>query len=258
MISLMKIISYNVNGIRAALRKGLDEWLQKAAPDVLCIQESKAQPEQIDQAYFAELGYQSHWHSAQKKGYSGVGILSRQAPDYVEAGTGLDYIDQEGRVIRADFGELTVLSVYVPSGTTGGPRQEVKMRFLEDFQRYVLHLRASRPQLVLCGDFNICHTEIDIHNPKQNQKTSGFLPEERAWVSQFLEQGFVDAFRHLHPGEPDHYSWWSYRANARARNKGWRIDYNFLSQPLAARLQHARILNQAYHSDHCPVLVGVE
>jgi exodeoxyribonuclease-3 len=193
MISLMKIISYNVNGIRAALRKGLDEWLQKAAPDVLCIQESKAQPEQIDQAYFAELGYQSHWHSAQKKGYSGVGILSRQAPDYVAAGTGLDYIDQEGRVLRADFGDLTVLSVYVPSGTTGGPRQEVKMRFLEDFQRYVLHLRASRPQLVLCGDFNICHTEIDIHNPKQNQNTSGFLPEERAWVSQFLEQGFIDA-----------------------------------------------------------------
>lgn len=251
----MRILSYNVNGIRAARRKDLDRWLQSAQPDVLALQETKAQPEQIDEESFRKLGYRGYWHSAEKKGYSGVGLLCRKAPLHVEYGTGIDYIDREGRVIRADYENISILSIYVPSGTTGGPRQDVKMAFLKDFENYILQLREERPQLVLSGDFNICHTELDIHNPRQNQKTSGFLPEEREWVSHFLKQGFVDSFRETHPGEADHYSWWSYRANSRARNKGWRIDYNFISAPLKSQIKDARILNQAYHSDHCPVLV---
>lgn len=253
----MRILSYNVNGIRAARRKDLDSWLKAAQPDVLALQETKARPEQIEEESFQDLGYSCYWHSAEKKGYSGVGLLCRQKPKHVEYGTGIDFIDREGRVIRADFDDLSVLSIYVPSGTTGGPRQDVKMAFLEKFEDYILKLKESQPHLVLCGDFNICHTELDIHNPKQNQKTSGFLPEEREWVTHFLERGFVDSFREIHPGEADHYSWWSYRANSRPRNKGWRIDYNFLTTELKPRLRDARILHQAHHSDHCPVLVDV-
>lgn len=254
----MKIISYNVNGIRAAKKKGFDQWLAAAEPEVLCLQETKAQPEQIETDSFAQLGYKSYWHSAEKKGYSGVGLLSKQEPSAVVVGTGIDYIDREGRVIRADFGKLSVMSVYVPSGSSGVERQAFKMRFLEDFQNYLQELRQERPQLVVCGDYNICHTEIDIHNPKQNKDTSGFLPEEREWMSAFLADGFIDSFRQLHPGLTDQYSWWSYRANARANNKGWRIDYNMASKPLEDRLMGAQILSQAKHSDHCPVVLELK
>lgn len=253
----MKIVSYNVNGIRAAERKGLSSWLQEAKADVVLIQETKAQPEQIDQKVYEEIGYSCYWHSAEKKGYSGVGILAKQQPDHVEIGCGIDYIDQEGRVLRADFGDLSIMSVYVPSGSSGDARQDLKMQFLGDFQAYIAQLLQERPKLIIGGDFNICHTEIDIHNPKSNKDTSGFLPEERAWVSEFLSEGLIDSFRHFYPDKVDQYSWWSYRANARANNKGWRIDYNMASEALREHLSDAAIWPDAKHSDHCPVSVDL-
>mgnify|MGYP000066980286 CR=1 FL=1 len=255
---LVKLISYNVNGIRAAKRKGFDEWLAAAQPDVLGLQETKAQPEQIETEAFEKLGYQSYWHSAQKKGYSGVGILSKHKPLHVEYGTGIDYIDVEGRVIRADFENFSFISAYFPSGSSGDHRQEVKMQFLADFEAYVNQLKKELPGLIIGGDYNICHTEIDIHNPKQNKDTSGFLPEERDWMSGFLNTGFIDSFRHVHGPEPHQYSWWSYRANARANNKGWRIDYHMVSEALAPQITGAQILSKAMHSDHCPVLLELK
>ena len=254
----MKIFSYNLNGIRAAMRKGLVDWLKEANPDVLLIQETKAQPEQIEQEEFEALGYHCYWHSAEKKGYSGVGILCKLKPDHIEVGCGMDYIDQEGRILGADFGDLSIMSVYVPSGSSGDARQDLKMKFLGDFQEYIRGLLKERPQLIIGGDFNICHTEIDIHNPKSNKDTSGFLPEERAWLSDFLKEGLIDSFRQFHEGEVDRYSWWSYRANARANNKGWRIDYQMAGEALKERLNGAEIWPDAMHSDHCPVSVEID
>ncbi len=254
----MKVYSYNVNGIRAAMRKGLLDWLKETAPDVLLIQETKAQPEQIEEEGFKDLGYQCYWHSAEKKGYSGVGILSKREPDHVEIGSGIDYIDAEGRILRADYGELSIMSVYVPSGSSGDVRQDLKMKFLGDFQKYIRDLLKDRPQLVIGGDFNICHTEIDIHNPKSNKDTSGFLPEEREWVSSFLEDGLIDTFRHVNAESLHRYSWWSYRANARANNKGWRIDYHMAGEALRNRIKGAEIWPDAKHSDHCPVSVELD
>lgn len=249
----MRVISYNVNGIRAAVKKGLMEWLEAANPDVLCLQETKAQPDQVDHELIKGSGYHGYYHSAQKKGYSGVAILTKQQPDHVEIGCGIDYIDFEGRIIRADYGDLSIMSVYIPSGTNM-ERQGLKMQFLEDFQNYINELRKERPKLIVCGDYNICHEAIDIHNPKQNANSSGFLPEEREWVSGFIESGFIDSFRYFNQ-EPHNYSWWSYRANARNNNKGWRIDYNMASTPLEDRLKRAAILPEAKHSDHCPILL---
>jgi exodeoxyribonuclease-3 len=250
----MKIISYNVNGVRAALSKGLAQWLEQESPDVLCLQETKAHKEQVDTSLFDQLNYHHYWHSAEKKGYSGVAILSKQEPDKVVEGCGIDYIDSEGRVLRADFGDISVLSLYFPSGSSGDLRQEVKMRFLEDFRQWVNELKKERPKLVLSGDYNICHEAIDIHDPIRNAKMSGFLPEERQWVTDFLSDGYVDSFRHL-VKEAHHYSWWSYRANARNNNKGWRIDYHMLSEALKDNLKGARILPEVKHSDHCPIVV---
>jgi exodeoxyribonuclease-3 len=253
-----KLISYNVNGIRAAKRKGFDEWLEASKADVVLIQETKAQPEQIEEEAFKELGYHSYWHSAEKKGYSGVGILSKEKPQHVEIGCGIDYIDQEGRIIRADFEDYSIMSVYIPSGSSGDSRQDLKVTFLNDFRNYILALLKEKPNLIIGGDFNICHTEIDIHNPKNNKNTSGFLAEERQWVSSFLEIGMNDSFRVLNPDLIDQYSWWSYRANARANNKGWRIDYQMVSDSLKARISGADILKDAMHSDHCPVVVELD
>lgn len=253
----MKIISYNVNGIRAAISKGFVDWLEQANPDVVCIQETKAQPEQIDTELLKSAGYESYMHSAVKKGYSGVAIFTKIKPDHIEIGCGIDYIDFEGRVIRADFGDVSVMSTYFPSGSSGDLRQEVKMRFLTDFQNYIEELKKTRPNLIIAGDYNICHEAIDIHDPVRNKNSSGFLPEEREWVSGFLKSGFIDTFRAFN-SEPDNYSWWSYRANARANNKGWRIDYQMASASLKARLKRATILPEAKHSDHCPILLEIE
>ena len=253
----MNIISYNVNGIRAALKKEFLDWLQQANPDVLCLQETKAHPEQLDLGVFEDAGYPYHyWFSAQKKGYSSVAVLSKEEPKNVDYGTGLDYMDFEGRNLRVDFEDVSVMSLYLPSGTNPA-RLEYKFAYMHDFQAYINNLKKELPNLIICGDYNICHQAIDIHDPIRNAKVSGFLPEERAWMDGFIQSGFVDSFRYLNT-EPNNYSWWSYRANSRANNKGWRIDYAMVSEPLATKISRAYILSQAFHSDHCPVGVTLD
>lgn len=250
----MKIISYNVNGIRAALKKGFLEWLVAANPDVICLQEIKAQEDQLDLSLFETAGYPyTYWFSAQKKGYSGVAILSKTKPKNIVFGTGIESMDFEGRNIRADFSDVSVMSLYLPSGTNI-QRLEHKFEYMDLFKSYIDELKKEVPNLVICGDYNICHEAIDIHDPVRNKNVSGFLPEERAWMSNFLKSGFVDAFRHLNKA-PHQYSWWSYRANARANNKGWRLDYTLVSTPLKENIKRAVILSEAVHSDHCPVLL---
>ena len=253
----MKIISYNVNGIRAALKKDFAAWLKNEKPDVICLQETKANKEQVDMAEIEALGYKCYWYSAQKKGYSGVAIFSLTEPDQVVYGMGIEKYDNEGRMIRADFGDLTVISSYFPSGTTGGPRQEFKEEYIKDMQIFIDKLKLERPNIILSGDYNICHTDIDIHNPKKQQKTSGFLPHERQWVSDFIASGFIDSFRLFNP-EPHRYSWWSYRAGSRPKNLGWRIDYHMISENLRNRIKSSNILEDVVHSDHCPIMVEVE
>lgn len=248
----MKVISYNVNGIRAAIKKGFLDWLKAANPDVICIQETKAQKEQLDLQLFEDIGYPYHyWFSAQKKGYSGVAVLSKHEPNKVTYGTGIETMDFEGRNLRLDFDDFSVMSLYLPSGTNS-LRLDFKLNYMAEFQEYVNQLKKELPNLLICGDYNICHEAIDIHNPIQNKNTSGFLPVEREWIDQFIKNGFVDTFRHLNK-EPHHYSWWSYRANSRNNNKGWRIDYCMASEPLISNIKRAYILPEAKHSDHAPI-----
>jgi len=253
----MRIISYNVNGIRAAISKGFLNWLQQANPDVICLQEIKATEDQIPLLDVELSGYPYHyWFPATKKGYSGVAILSKIKPNKVVFGTGIDHMDFEGRNLRADFDDFSVMSLYLPSGTNMD-RLDYKFQYMDEFQEYITNLKKEIPNLIICGDYNICHEAIDIHDPIRNKTVSGFLPEERAWLDKFIKNGFIDTFRFFNK-EPHHYSWWSYRANARANNKGWRIDYCLASEPLKDRLRRAVILPEAKHSDHCPVLVEID
>ena len=252
----MKIISYNVNGIRAALKKGFLDWLEAANPDVLCLQETKAHKDQLDLSLFEAAGYPYHyWFSAQKKGYSGVAVLCKAKPAEVVYGTGIDYMDFEGRNLLVRYPEISIMSMYLPSGTNQD-RLDFKFNYMDDFLDYTKSLKETDPNLVICGDYNICHQAIDIHDPVRNKNISGFLPEERAWLSALLESGFTDSFRQINTA-PDQYSWWSYRANSRANNKGWRLDYALVSSPLAAQISNAQILSAAVHSDHCPVTVEI-
>lgn len=253
----MKLFSYNVNGIRAAIKKGFLDWLKAANPDVICLQETKAHKEQLDLKLFEDLGYQYHyWFSAQKKGYSSVAILSKIKPNNIVYGTGIESMDFEGRNLRVDFDHFSLMSLYLPSGTNDA-RLSFKLNYMAAFQEYVNDLKKTIPNLIICGDYNICHTEIDIHNPKQNKNTSGFLPVEREWLTQFINSGFIDSFRHLNK-EPHNYTWWSYRANARNNNKGWRIDYFMVSEPLKNMIKRAYILPEAKHSDHCPIALEID
>ena len=254
---MTKIISYNVNGIRAATNKGLLDWVKENDFDIVSVQEIKAMKEQAPLALIEDLGYHHHWHSAEKKGYSGVATFSKNEPDNVIIGCGIEKYDREGRILRTDFGDVTLLNCYFPSGTTGGIRQDFKFEFLDDFFRWINELKKERPNLIIVGDYNIAHTEIDIHNPKSNKNSSGFLPEEREWMTKWFESGFTDAFRHANP-ELVQYSWWSYRANARANNKGWRIDYQSVSNPLKDKIKEAFQIKEAMHSDHCPVYLEID
>ena len=251
------IVSYNINGIRSVLRKDFDKWLAIYNPDIICLQEIKANKEQFNKEIFENLGYTCYVNSAQKAGYSGVAILSKIKPKKVEYGCGNYQIDIEGRLVRVDFKNYSVLSAYFPSGSSGDKRQEFKFMFLDFFQNYINELKQSIPNLIICGDFNICHKEIDIHNPKRNKNTSGFLIEERNWVTNFLNSGFIDSFRFFN-SDGNKYTWWSYRARARQKNLGWRIDYNMVSQSLEKYILDARILSDVVHSDHCPISLKIK
>jgi len=254
----MRIISYNVNGIRAAMKKGFIDWVATNPADVICLQETKANQEDVDVSAIEKMGYQTFWYSAQKKGYSGVAIFTKIKPDQVLYGNGIDQSDAEGRIIRADFGDITLINAYFPSGTSGEERQTYKYQWLDEFFTYVQELRKKRKKLIVTGDYNIAHTEIDIHDPKGNKKSSGFLPEERAWMDQFLANKWVDTFRHLHPEATGAYSWWSQRfPSVRLQNKGWRIDYISITDTLAPQLKAAAIYPDVKHSDHCPIYAEI-
>jgi exodeoxyribonuclease-3 len=251
----MKIISYNLNGIRSAMTKGLVDFVQAQKADVYCFQEVKATSDQVQAFLFEVIGYPyQFWFSAEKKGYSGVAIFSKIMPDLITYGFNHPEWDNEGRIIRADFGSTSIISVYMPSGSSGDERQAYKMRWLSFFDSYIKELKKTRSELIICGDYNICHKPIDIHDPISNKNSSGFLPEEREWMEQFIQSGFVDTFRNFYT-QPQQYSWWSYRANARNNNKGWRIDYCLVSDNLKPKLIDAGIMPEAKHSDHCPVWV---
>ncbi len=255
----IQLVSYNLNGIRAALKKDWLGWIDAHDFDIIGVQETKAQPEQVDLSGLSALGFEhQYWHSAQKKGYSGVAIFSKIKPDLVVEGMGIEQFDSEGRVIRADFGDWTVVNAYFPSGTSGDLRQSLKIEFLAAMFDWITALKKERPNLILQGDFNIANAEIDLHDPKKNQKTTGFLPEERAWMDKLWQVGgFVDSFRSQHP-ETEKYSWWSYRAAARSRNKGWRLDYQAVSSALAPRIVATDLLNEGVHSDHCACWLELE
>ncbi|AZQ43242.1 exodeoxyribonuclease III [Nonlabens ponticola] len=253
----MKIISYNVNGIRAAMKKDFIKWLKAADPDVLCLQEIKAMEDQIDTQAFTDAGYEyQYYYSAQKKGYSGTAIISKIKPNHVEYGTGIEMMDNEGRNLRADFDGFSVMSMYLPSGTSDA-RLDFKFEYMDLFLDYITELRKDIPNLIVCGDYNICHKAIDIHDPVRLKNTSGFLPEERAWMDKLVDSGFIDTFR-MFNDQAEQYSWWSYRGAARTRNKGWRLDYHMVTPPLEDKVKRALILSEAVHSDHCPVLVEID
>lgn len=254
----MKIITANLNGIRSAFRKGFFIWLAKQKPDVVCLQETKAQMNQLPDENLRLPGYHAYFHDAEKKGYSGVAIYSRQKPDKVITGLGFPCADSEGRYIQADFGHLSVASLYLPSGTSGEHRQAFKFDFMAQYYTHLQTISLSTRSFVICGDWNIAHKKIDLENWQGNQKNSGFLPEERAWLDDiFNTLGLVDAFRVLNQ-EPSQYTWWSARGQARAKNIGWRIDYQIVTQNLKNKIKEVAIYNQEFFSDHAPLIVDYD
>jgi exodeoxyribonuclease-3 len=254
----MRIISYNVNGIRAAISKGFPDWLKTNPADVICVQETKAQKDNVDHKLFNGLGYHDYWFSAQKKGYSGVAVFTKIIPDKVEYGNGHGPSDDEGRILQLDFKDVRLINAYFPSGTSGDERQEFKYKWLDDFLAWLNKLKKKHPKLILAGDYNIAHREIDIHDPKGNKNSSGFLPDERKWMDKFFASGWIDTFREFHP-EPHRYSWWSQRfPSVRLQNKGWRIDYINVTEPLKKQLKDAEIFPDVKHSDHCPVYLELK
>jgi len=251
----MKLLSWNVNGIRAIEKKGFFEWLLKESPDILCLQETKAAPGQLTEKFIQPPGYHSYWASAEKKGYSGVCIYTKIPPKSVSAGLGIKEFDTEGRTLVADYGDFILFNTYYPNGGAGNKRVPFKMKFYDAFLEKVEKLRKQKRKIIITGDVNTAHTEIDLARPKENVKNTGFLPEERQWVTQFIECGYVDTFRHF-TKEGGHYTWWDYFTAARKRDVGWRIDYFFVTENLLPKLKNAFILKEVMGSDHCPV--GIE
>ncbi len=254
----MYIISWNVNGIRAAQRKGFLKWLHSEDPDVLCVQETKAHPDQLDAELLASTGYKTWWASAEKKGYSGVGNFAREQPAYVHVGFGPQEFDSEGRVLVAEYPAFTLLNVYFPNGSRDHHRVPYKLDFYEALLEYCDELRAEGHKLIICGDFNTAHEDIDLARPKQNKNTTGFLPEEREWLGRWLSHGYTDVYRYLHPDQEGAYTWWTYISNARSRNVGWRLDMFYVSDDLLPYVEEATILTDVMGSDHCPVGLKIE
>ena len=253
----MKIISYNLNGIRSAMKKGFAEWLAEENPDIIAIQETKATEDVVDTLPLIKLGYELYWFSAQKKGYSGVAVFTKVKPKEVYYGNEYEQSNFEGRVLTLVFDDFVLVNAYFPSGTSGELRQTYKYQWLSEFNTYVQRLQEEYKHLVVCGDYNICHKAIDIHDPVSNKNSSGFLPEERTWMDQWFGSGLVDAFR-VFNADPHEYSWWSMRAASRERNKGWRIDYISVTESMRTQLKGAAILQEVKHSDHCPVKVELD
>ncbi len=251
----MKIISYNLNGIRAALKKDLIDWVKKENPDIFCVQETKSQEEQVPPEIFGDLGYHAYWHSAEKKGYSGVLTYTKEKAKKVVVGMGMEKYDIEGRVLRTDFDDFTLVNLYLPSSTSGAERHDYKMEFLSDFDSWTKTLLKKQKKVIILGDYNIVRLDIDIHNPTRKDKPPGFRPEERAWLQKWFDKDFTDAYRHLHPDKEDEYSWWSYRSGARKNNKGWRIDYISVTPNLAERIKSVRHGHEVTHSDHVAVVM---
>ncbi len=254
----MQIITLNLNGIRAAAKKGFFPWLAQQTADVVCVQELKAQLPDLSAEMQAPDDYHGYFHCAEQKGYSGVGIYTRKKPDRIVEGIGVADIDAEGRFLQADFGNLSIVSLYLPSGSSGEHRQAAKFYFMEEFFPILQNLMASRRQIILCGDWNIAHKEIDLKNWRSNQKNSGFLPEERAWLTNVFDQiGFVDVFRRLN-NEPDQYTWWSNRGQAWAKNVGWRIDYQIATPAIAQTARSVSIFKDERFSDHAPLIIDYD
>ena len=254
----MKVLSWNVNGIRSVSGKGFFDWLDEESPDVLCLQETKANPSQLDESHMAPLGYQTFWHSAEKPGYSGVAIYCKKKPKNVLTGIGVKDIDSEGRVLVAEFKDFTVVNTYFPNSQREHLRLPYKLKFCKAILKYCETLREDGQSVILCGDYNIAHKEIDLKNPKTNTKNAGFLPEERAWMDSFLgDYGWVDTFRKFTP-DGGNYTWWSYRPGVREKNIGWRLDYHCVNPEFASSVKDAYIMPKVFGSDHCPVAIELK
>ena len=248
----MRILSWNVNGIRAIAKKGFSEWLHKERPDILCVQETKSHPEQLKEDLLKPNGYKTFWSAAEKKGYSGVAVFSKTEPKSVQEGLGIKKFDHEGRTLMLDYGDFILFNIYFPNGGSGNKRVPYKLDFYEAFLKIAEKLKKRGKKLIICGDINTAHEAIDLARPKENQEKTGFLPEERAWVSKFISRGYIDTFRYQNK-ESGHYTWWDYKTKARERDIGWRIDYFFVSKNLLPKLNKAFILKDVMGSDHCPV-----
>jgi len=253
----LKLLCWNVNGIRAVEKKGFIEWMQKESPDILCLQETKAHPEQLSENILKPEGYHAYWSAAEKKGYSGVAIYTKKQPKSVTEGLGVDEFDHEGRTLMADYDDFVLFNIYYPNGGSGNKRVPFKMKFYDAFLKKVEKLHKAGRKIIITGDVNTAYTEIDLAHPKENAMNTGFLPEEREWVTKFINCGYVDTFRHF-TKDGGHYTWWDYYTGARARDVGWRIDYFFVSENLMPKLKKAYILKEVMGSDHCPIGIELE
>jgi exodeoxyribonuclease-3 len=252
----MRILSWNVNGIRAADRKGLYDWFKKDSPDILCLQEIKAQPEQVPPYLRNMPGYNIYWNPAERKGYSGVVTYTKERPIKTKNGFGIDKFDKEGRILINEFSSFVLFNIYFPNGKKNKERLDYKLDFYDTFLAYADNLKAEGKNIIVCGDFNTAHKEIDLARPKENEKISGFLPVERAWIDTFIDHGYVDTFRHFNK-EADQYTWWDMKTRARERNVGWRIDYFFVNKEFLPYLKGAYIRKEVMGSDHCPIEIEI-